>query len=520
MELLTQHTDIKKKLIYLINECTSMQIAVAWASANHEVYRSLKANELKINKLIVGTHFYQTDPQFLLSFIGHDKVKVVKNSGEVFHPKIYYFHMKDGWECLVGSANFTNGAMNKNEEILLCVSSDDNSADTIQKDIWKKMSEWFNTSDCIEKDFLDDYVKHYQEKQKSIQILSSSSVNKFKHGFVSDIFSMKWEEYFIEVSLASKQDIDDRMRVLNGVNELFNKYTHFENFSDDERKKVAGFYENKSSGVDWLLFGSMKGNGLFKEQINRNNSNISLALDQIPLNGAVSKQNYLDYINFFKSAFENDQNRLATATRLIAMKRPDYFICLDSKNKKQFCSDFGLKENDITLENYWDEVIDQIFGCLWWSKDSSEILDASERNICNGRVAFLDTLYYNNISRANPKKYLAKNFPELLNDSLIKVVSSRMWETNENNKDQISWWFKFSEEILENYQYILFAGAQDYNNKSFSLIKVPVFFLKEHLTSFDVNADGKMINLYIVSDSYIDVRSEAHVSFKEFVYNQ
>lgn len=95
-----------------------------------------------------------------------------------------------------------------------------------------------------------------------------------------------------------------------------------------------------------------------------------------------------------------------------------------------------------------------------------------------------------------------------------------MWETNENNKDQISWWFKFSEEILENYQYILFAGAQDYSNKSFSLIKVPVFFLKEHLTSFDVNADGKMINLYIVSDSYIDVRSEAHVSFKEFVYNQ
>lgn len=91
MELLSNHTEIKNKLIELINECARMQVAVAWASANHEVFHTLKNNRDKITKFIVGTHFYQTDPRFLEEFIGDENVRVIKNSGEVFHPKIYFF---------------------------------------------------------------------------------------------------------------------------------------------------------------------------------------------------------------------------------------------------------------------------------------------------------------------------------------------------------------------------------------------------------------------------------------------
>ena len=50
MELLSNYN--KNKLIELIEECARIQIAVAWASTNHEVFKALKNNKDKISKLI------------------------------------------------------------------------------------------------------------------------------------------------------------------------------------------------------------------------------------------------------------------------------------------------------------------------------------------------------------------------------------------------------------------------------------------------------------------------------------
>ena len=44
MNLLTTPIQIKDKLISLIQECNNMQIAVAWATANHDVYKVLIDN--------------------------------------------------------------------------------------------------------------------------------------------------------------------------------------------------------------------------------------------------------------------------------------------------------------------------------------------------------------------------------------------------------------------------------------------------------------------------------------------
>lgn len=521
MELLSNHNAIRNKLSKLINECARMQVAVAWASANHDVFKALKYNKQKVTKFIVGTHFYQTDPKFLEEFINNEHVRVIKNSGEVFHPKIYFFTINSReWKCLIGSANFTNGAMNKNEEIMICFSSEDYESESIKNDILLQIQNWFNIAYPIDNDYLEDYKEHYKSKQKSIQILSSGgSSTKNGDSYASDIFSMKWHEYFNEILLSDKHDVEGRLKVILSAKELFEKHDDFQDFPEDERKKVAGFYENKNDGIDWLWFGSMKGNGLFKEQINSNNPNISLALNQIPLYDTVTEEDYLNFINYFKLAFIDDQNRLATATRLLAMKRPDYFICLDSKNKKQFCSDFGLKEREITLENYWEKVINQVLGCLWWAEEPSESNNNSEMNVWQSRVAFLDVLYYNNIPRANSRPYLLDNYPQIYNDKTIKIISSRMWEKKGGNNYLGNWWFKFSENDLNKFEYFVFSGAQDYENKNFKLIKVPTTFLKNHINDFDVNANGLMVNLYILFESFIDARSDAQVDFKEFVYN-
>jgi hypothetical protein len=83
---------------------------------------------------------------------------------------------------------------------------------------------------------------------------------------------------------------------------------------------------------------------------------------------------------------------LATASRLLAMKRPDYFICLDSANKRRFSKDFSLPISALNLNNYWDEIIERIMECVWWNSHPPN--EGDQREVWNARSAFLDALYY------------------------------------------------------------------------------------------------------------------------------
>ena len=60
---------------------------------------------------------------------------------------------------------------------------------------------------------------------------------------------MSWKEYFNELSLSDSDDFQKRLKVMHQANILFKTYTHFENFPNLDRKKIAGFYE-KNDDID------------------------------------------------------------------------------------------------------------------------------------------------------------------------------------------------------------------------------------------------------------------------------
>jgi HKD family nuclease len=396
MTLLTTPEQIKDKLISLIDECSSMQVAVAWASANHEVFQTLVANREKIHKLVVGTHFFQTDPEFLEAFLNDNKVRVIYETDELFHPKLYYFKLQGAWECLVGSANFTNGAMSKNQEVLVSFSSDDSGINETEEEIWMIINQWFGNGHVISSDYLSKYKDHYKSKKDLLNSLSVSQATASSNVYQNDIFSCSWKKYFSKVVANDdhgENAVEDRIKVLLSARELFKK-GHFADLSEEERRKIAGYEEYKEdSEFDWMWFGSMKPEGKFKGLVKSNNENISLALDQIPLQGSLSKDNYLGFLKYYKKAIADNSNRLSGATRLLAMKRPDYFLCIDNKNKTRFCKDFDIKENELYLDTYWDVVVDKITSCIWWSSQENFNND-TEKNVWQGRAAFLDAVYY------------------------------------------------------------------------------------------------------------------------------
>jgi hypothetical protein len=118
----------------------------------------------------------------------------------------------------------------------------------------------------------------------------------------------------------------------------------------NERKEIAGL--SPTSGE----FGNMVAAGKFKLAIRENDLHLTNALNLIPLNGPVSRMQYLKYIEEFKKAFPRGGGGIATATRLLAMKRPDIFVCINGGNRKRLCLAFGARA-DLGLEQYWDTII-------------------------------------------------------------------------------------------------------------------------------------------------------------------
>lgn len=117
--------------------------------------------------------------------------------------------------------------------------------------------------------------------------------------------------------------------------------------------------------------------------------------------------------------------------------------------------------------------------------------------------------------RANPKQFLSEKFPELLH---CNIVSSRMYENKEKKTYLDNWWFKFDHDILKSNDFIVFAGALDYENKNFRLLKVPTSYILQNIDKIDINKKN-WISLYIHMNDLIDIRNTSNLSFRDFSIN-
>ena len=327
--------------------------------------------------------------------MGESNIRFDLNPGGVFHPKLYLFenNPKD-WECIIGSPNFTKSAFKDNSETAMLISNIDVGSDDVYKDIKSQIDDYWKKAEMISKVGLIKYENMWKRKQKPLKILSGhyDDLDKpHKSPIDIEMITMTWGEYFSKIK--KDKDYLDRIKLIESARDLFERYEHFKDDispdSPDDRKKIAGLMISKDA-FDWRLFGSMIPTLEFKREIGLNNIHISEALDLIPQIGKIAEFDFNCFIKEIKKAFPTGGLDLATATRLLAMKRPDYFLCLSSKNRNNFSENFDMKEP--TLNNYWDTVVERIIDCEWWN--SGKPTKKVEVTIWNGRAAFLDGLLY------------------------------------------------------------------------------------------------------------------------------
>jgi len=391
---------ITKKLKKLISGSDEIHWAVAWGT-NNSLTNTLIDNRKKIKKIIIGIDFSHTDPELLkrLSSSNNSKVAIDMVQG-TFHPKIYYFESKDKATAIVGSANFTNGGVGGNniEAAILIEGSVD---DEPLIDIKNMVNSLWEEGSPISKDFLVSYELQYEANKKHRNVLNKKlRINKPKpDAAYPELLTMSWSKYRKIVKSSDAHDFKRRLDVLKKSQSLLNRVQSFSDLDILERKAIAGIIGKKEKGgtqlesYDWWWFGSMSGAGVFKNRISENDDNLSLALDHIPTKGYVSEDDYNAFIEDFQKAFKDSKRNggVPTASRLLAMKRPDQFVCVDKLNRKNLSKDFGFTVSRLNFEMYWSEIIEPIMQSSWWQAPRPSGIDGT---LWDGRVAMLDAIYY------------------------------------------------------------------------------------------------------------------------------
>lgn len=400
MKIILNPINLRTEFARLLQNYRHYYWVVAWAGQAFDLVEELTANSHKIEKMVVGLHFYQTHPDFIQTFIEHPKVKYVRQTDGTFHPKFYLFYNDErDWALLTGSANFTNSAFHKNTEASVLIESTDQANGRFLQEAMAFIDNCWQAASNFKQEELEQYRSIWKNQQTKIKSLSAryggtgrkrQTAGRSIHTI--PVLNMTWPEFIQEVRKEGTDRLEQRIKVLEVPRDAFRGVNHFHEIRLEERKFIAGIPNRlfPKEEVDYGYFGSMQGAGTFKKHIIENDERISKALDQIPFSGQVTRQQYENYVDIFSSAFE--KKYIAPATRLLAMKRPDIFICFDGKNKKGLCEDFEITQSGLNFDRYWTEIIERILDSNWWNNPQPQ--SEEERKISAARAAFLDAIYY------------------------------------------------------------------------------------------------------------------------------
>lgn len=383
-----------KIILELIREAIAIDFSVAWAGQDNRVFEALVDAKKKLRHAVIGTHWYQTDPRALSTLQGN--ARYVPPDGRLFHPKVYLFQMDGGKRAVIGSHNLTAGAFedrNIEASVQLTSSDDDATLNSLSKFLeiqWKQASD-------IEDAFLFSYsIQHDATKA------ARAALNRFqrlprpkKSARESVPLGLSWESFVARVQDDPHHGFQGRLSILNSAKALLGR-TRFEDLSRDERRAIGGTYgptEEQLDGLDWGWFGRMFGFGDFKNLVNESPATLSSALDSIPFDGDVTEDEFIRFARRFRKAFDGATRTggVATATRLLAMKRPDVFVCVNRANRDGLCAAYGVAPTTLSLDNYWERIVVPTQLGPWWRAPRPR---GSASLIWDFRAALVDCLYY------------------------------------------------------------------------------------------------------------------------------
>lgn len=374
---ITSSQALNREFERLIKSYDSFYWAIAWSDFDFKQSDLLVKYSAKIKKISVGLSFYATNVKFIKKFRSHTGVNFVIDKLGTYHPKVYVFrNSENDFEILIGSANFTNSAFNKNTEFNILINSKDTDSEKVLAESMDFILAQWNKGVVL----TDVFIEKYTDSKKKIKPLSPLPTK----GIFKPIYSKSWQQYLNDLYI---EDFQSRIDLLNWVRSKFKAQPLFDKMDLQTRKSIAGFAEEE--GITTGCFGSTGARGYFKQSIIKKPEIITKALSKIPKEGYVSKADYNNFINEFKKV--SKENELACATRLLCLWRPDYFVNFNGINADSLSTELRISKSKVNYETYWDLIVVPLSNADW-SKNTI-FKNKMEKDIFSKRVALLDCIH-------------------------------------------------------------------------------------------------------------------------------
>lgn len=390
---------VSKLLPKLFEKHDEISVASAWGS-NGRIADKLFAQKEKFTSVTFGVAFCQTDPDLVDRLVDAQNAYVAESDSGTFHPKLYYFRTGDEAEAVVGSSNFTFGGLGPNLEANVHIAGPAKAP--IFKGIRKTLKEYEHLQKPVTRELAARYRLQFNAakslKKPKNPILPGATSNYQQ--LASQLANMEWTEYVGAVRGSKFHNFSERLALLRECQRMLASVSTFSDLSPNEWKAIAGVIgeaQKQNAGLDkhdWGWFGSMKGMGDFANRISDRDQYLAAALDVIPRHGAVERPQYDQFCENFLLAFRNSHRTgsYPTATRLLAMKRPDVFVCISKPNLQGLAKALDFAKTTLSLQNYWERVIEPIRVSPWFNAPRPGGEDAE---LWDGRVAMLDAIFYN-----------------------------------------------------------------------------------------------------------------------------
>ena len=377
------------KLKDLFDWADQIDMSFAWACSGHGQGRHWKAMRLdKVGRAVIGTAFAQTEP-LALEVLDEKpgRLRLLINSEGTFHPKVIVGRRGRRARAIVGSANFTTSAYTVNTE--LSVHLDGLAADGEFQSLHAFIDEQWERGTVLSADWLDDYRRVWAAAKRNKIIVPRAKLD------ISSISSlrMSWEAYVSLINAQQGRPLQDGNRVsvfgdhpsyfyeFNEAERLFLQEPNFERMERADRQFLMGM--GRSSG----FIGAMGVAGFAKGIVNNSPEKLGAALDQVPLQGPISRDHVEEVLNVFTQL---KGVKVGVASRLLAVKRPDVFVSVNNGSKPQLARLLGVNRID-SVEQYL-ALLDHIWSTEWFT--SSEPADEHGASIWRRRAALLDSALY------------------------------------------------------------------------------------------------------------------------------
>jgi hypothetical protein len=385
------------EFIRCCNEYKHLHLAVAWCGNPNQILPYQYLTRLTGVIATVGISFNHTHPdaiEWLDKVVGAD-IRIFRDDGDLFHPKVYLFRDNDRYALFIGSSNLTYGGFYANVEASTLI---EGTATHRRRDdilmLEETLAEWH--SDLYSQKPTAQWLQRYRK------VYGNTVRRERKHGIytpprneegisTSWLCNATWDVYYGKVVEGLKEHgrkAQDYHDVLDAASRILSVPWKVNVFEDIETRRII-------SGIKkYGLLGHIASSGRFKHLLANGSRSqwktICRAINHIARLHLPIPWSKLERIlnDLFRLRFT-----MKVWGRLLCIVRPDIYCTVASPSVRvNLATTLSVPQKEFERPNGYIQLIKLIHDSPWFN--SSKPPDKEEAAVWNRRVAFMDVIFY------------------------------------------------------------------------------------------------------------------------------